>query len=289
MTRRAAAGHRPEPQPPAADRAGARAAHRRGARAPACTLRFDCRGDGKHGLRPRRRAIVVRRRADATTSSCASCSAATARSSGPAPLRAARASRCSPSTSARSASSRPSSPTSSTRSASSARSRGDFEALPLPAIAIETPAGAAHGDQRRLLSPQGRRARGAARLRRRRRGGRLRALRRPRGLHAGRLDGLQPRQRRPGHGLGRGGLRRVVHRAALADGARARRRARRRADASRTAAARRSTSPSTAARRARSRRAARSPRASCARRAARPGPRLVLLPPPARKFGRLAS
>ena len=48
--------------------------------------------------------------------------------------------------------------------------------------------------------------------------------------HARRVDGLQPRQRRAGHGLGRGGLRRVVHRAALADGARARRRARRRAD-----------------------------------------------------------
>ena len=38
----------------------------------------------------------------------------------------------------------------------------------------------------------------------------------------GGLDGLQPRQRRPGAGLGRGGLRRLVHRAALADRAGAR-------------------------------------------------------------------
>ena len=32
------------------------------------------------------------------------------------------------------------------------------------------------------------------------------ALRRARGVHAGRLDGLQPRERRSGAGLGRGGL-----------------------------------------------------------------------------------
>ena len=44
------------------------------------------------------------------------------------------------------------------------------------------------------------------------------------------LDGLQPRQRRAGAGVGRGGLRRLVHRAALADRARAGRRAGRRAD-----------------------------------------------------------
>ena len=62
------------------------------------------------------------------------------------------------------------------------------------------------------------------------RGGRPRALRRPRRRHARRLDGLQPRQRRAGAGVGRGGLRRLVHRAALADRARARRRARRPAD-----------------------------------------------------------
>ena len=55
------------------------------------------------------------------------------------------------------------------------------------------------------------------------------ALRRARGRHAGGLDGLQPRQRRAGAGLGRGGLRRLVHRAAHAHGAGAGRRARRRA------------------------------------------------------------
>ena len=44
------------------------------------------------------------------------------------------------------------------------------------------------------------------------------------------LDGLQPRQRRAGAGLGRCGLRGLVHRTALADGARAGGRARRPAD-----------------------------------------------------------
>ena len=48
--------------------------------------------------------------------------------------------------------------------------------------------------------------------------------------HAGRIDRLQPRQRRPRDGVGRGGLRRLLHRAALADRARARGRARRPAD-----------------------------------------------------------
>ena len=41
-------------------------------------------------------------------------------------------------------------------------------------------------------------------------------------VDAGRLDGLQPRQRRAGAGLGRGGLRGLVHRAAHAHGAVAR-------------------------------------------------------------------
>jgi hypothetical protein len=49
------------------------------------------------------------------------------------------------------------------------------------------------------------------------RGGRLGALRRARGRHAGRVDGLQPRQRRAGPGLGRRGASCLVHRAALAD------------------------------------------------------------------------
>ena len=82
--------------------------------------------------------------------------------------------------------------------------------------------GPAGGDQRCRDPPPRRRARRGARLRHRRRGGRLGALRRPRALDAGRLDGLQPRQRRAGAGLGRGGLRGVVHRAALADRAGAR-------------------------------------------------------------------
>ena len=109
---------------------------------------------------------------------------------------------------------------------------GDFELLRLPAIVLDWPRRSARperrldGDQRRRDPPQGRRAGRRARLRARRRGGRQRALRRPRGRHAGGLDRLQPRQRRPGDGVGGGGLRRVVHRAALADRARARGRAR---------------------------------------------------------------
>ena len=77
--------------------------------------------------------------------------------------------------------------------------------------------GPAGGDQRRRDPPPRRRARGRARLRDRRGGGGVGALRRPRALHSGGLDGLQPGQRRPGAGVGRGGLRRLVHRAALAD------------------------------------------------------------------------
>ena len=86
------------------------------------------------------------------------------------------------------------------------------------------------GDQRRGDPSQGRRARGGAGVCDRRTGGRERALRRPRGGHAGGVDRLQPRQRRPGDGVGRGGLRGVVHRAALDDGARAGGRAGRSAD-----------------------------------------------------------
>ena len=74
------------------------------------------------------------------------------------------------------------------------------------------------------------RARRRPRLRDRRGRDRARALRRPRRLHAGRLDRLQPRQRRAGDGVGGGGLRRLLHRAALADRARPRRRAQRPAD-----------------------------------------------------------
>ena len=80
------------------------------------------------------------------------------------------------------------------------------------------------------------------------RGGRVGALRRRRRRHAGGVDGLQPRQRRAGAGVGRGGLRRLVHRAALADRAGARRRAERHADDLRTARATGSTSSSTGGR-----------------------------------------
>ncbi len=89
---------------------------------------------------------------------------------------------------------------------------------------------AAHRDQRHLVSPPGRRARRAARVWGRGLGGGLGALRRARRLHGGRIDGLQPRQRRAGHGLGGGGLRRVVHRPALAHRARLGGRAGRRAE-----------------------------------------------------------
>ncbi len=94
------------------------------------------------------------------------------------------------------------------------------------------------GDQRHLLPPPPQRARGRGRLLGRRRDARRGALRRPGRLHAGRLDRLQPRQRRAGAGLGRGGLRRLVHRAAHADRPRAGGRAR--ATCSRSPTSRRS-------------------------------------------------
>ena len=72
-------------------------------------------------------------------------------------------------------------------------------------------------DQRRLDAPPARQPRRRSRLRGRRGRDRARALRRPGGGDAGRLDRLQPRQRRAGDGLGRRRLRGVVHRAALAD------------------------------------------------------------------------
>ena len=143
--------------------------------------------------------------------------------------------------------------------------------------------------QRRRGAPPGRRARRRALLRGRRRGGRQRALRRPGRRDARRLDRLQPRQRRAGDGVGRGGHGRLVHRAALAQRARARDRARRRADASTTARARRSRCRSTAARSARSRPQEIAARALRRRRrdAAADGG-LELLPPPAREV-RLAA
>ncbi|CAA9494189.1 MAG: NAD kinase, partial [uncultured Solirubrobacteraceae bacterium] len=81
--------------------------------------------------------------------------------------------------------------------------------------------------QRRLGPPQGRPVRGPARLRDVRRGDRPRPLRRTGGLHAAGIHGLQPGQRRARARVGGRGLRRVVHRPALADRARPRRRARR--------------------------------------------------------------
>ena len=138
--------------------------------------------------------------------------------------------------------------------------------------------------QRHLRAPPAGQARRRPRLRARRRGDRPRALRRARGLHAGGLDGLQPRQRRPGAGLGRGGLRRLVHRAALVHRAGAGRRAERRADdPQRARATTRSRSTSTAARAACCP-PARTSRSSSARSYAAAGPAAgrELLPPPAR-------
>ncbi|CAA9468475.1 MAG: NAD kinase, partial [uncultured Solirubrobacteraceae bacterium] len=79
------------------------------------------------------------------------------------------------------------------------------------------PAGHVDRLQRRLGAPQGGPAGGPAGLCDVGRGGRAGALRRARGLHPAGLDRLQPRQRRTGAGVGRGGLRRVVHRSPLAD------------------------------------------------------------------------
>ena len=67
------------------------------------------------------------------------------------------------------------------------------------------PPGGTWRPQRHLGAPQGGPARRRPGLRARGGGDRPRALRRARGLHAAGLDGLQPRQRRPRIGLGRGG------------------------------------------------------------------------------------
>ncbi len=127
---------------------------------------------------------------------------------------------------------------------------GDFEMLSLPAIELSRfPRPPLAGDQRRLDQPPAGQPRRRSRLFGRRRRGRPRPLRRARRRHAGRLDRLQPRQRRSGDGLGGGGVRRLVHRPALADRAAAGGRARPIRSRSTTAAARRrSTSPSTAGR-----------------------------------------
>ena len=114
-----------------------------------------------------------------------------------------------------------------------------FEVLTLPAIALEPAAGAVQAAindvsiHRKIGERVARRSPTSSTARR---SGSVRCD----GLvdrDARRLDGLQPGQRRPGAGLGRGGLRRLVHRAALADRAGARRRAGRRARRSTTAGA----------------------------------------------------
>ena len=84
--------------------------------------------------------------------------------------------------------------------------------------------------ERHLRAPQGGPARRRPRVRARGRGDRPRPLRRARDRDPAGLDGLQPRQRRAGAGVGRGGLRRLVHRSALADGTSTGRRAGRRTD-----------------------------------------------------------
>jgi hypothetical protein len=94
---------------------------------------------------------------------------------------------------------------------------GTLDVLSLPAIEVEGPAGTHVALNDLSLH--------------RKVGGRKRALRRPRRRHARRLDRLQPGQRRPGDGLGRGRHGRVLHRSALAQRPRPRGRARRRADA----------------------------------------------------------
>ena len=207
---------------------------------------------------PRRRASTGSRRAtassstrrSATTSSCACRSAATARSCARCAATRARACRSSPSTTARSASWPPIDPDEDgdLPGAFERALAGDFEVLTLPGARAGDARGPAGGDQRRRDPPPRGRARGRARLRDRRRGGGVGALRRPRAVDARGLDGLQPRQRRPGAGLGRGGLRRVVHRAALADRAGAGGRPERPAVGPQPLAGRRSTSRSTGAR-----------------------------------------
>ena len=167
---------------------------------------------------------------------------------------------------------------------------GDFETLTLPAIALRTPAGpqAAINDLA-IHRKVGERVAQLAYLIEGEEVG-SRALRRARGLDAGRVDRLQPRQRRPGDGLGRRGLRRVLHRPALAHRPRARRRAERRARRSRTGRTARSTSSSTGGRSGSSARGRPSRRASCARPRTWPTcPGSSFYRRLREKFGRLAS
>ncbi len=110
---------------------------------------------------------------------------------------------CSRSTSARSASWRRSSRRPARRRPARAATASS-SCCTCPRSPLELPDGGPLAPQRRRDPPQGRRPRRRAGLLAGRRGGRQRALRRPRRRHACGLDGLQPRQRRPGDGLGGG-------------------------------------------------------------------------------------
>ena len=140
--------------------------------------------------------------------------------------------RSSPSTSARSASWRRSSRTSSTTAIAAGaggRLRRDARC---PALVADTAAGEQIGDQRHLLPPRA--TAGAWPSSAYSVDGEELGEVRCDGLVVatpGRLDRLQPRQRRAGAGLGGGGLRRLVHRAAHAHRPRARGGAGRRARA----------------------------------------------------------
>ena len=94
---------------------------------------------------------------------------------------------------------------------------GDFEVLSLPGISLAGERGRVARDQRRLDAPPAGQARRRPRVCGRRGRDRARPMRRTRRRDPRRLDRLQPRQRRAGDGLGRGGPRGLVHRAAFAD------------------------------------------------------------------------
>ena len=135
------------------------------------------------------------------------------------------------------------------------RGRGGARAAPSPARSRRSTcpawrsrsAASARSPSTTSASSAAARAGRRAELQDRRRGGRQRALRRPRRRDARRLDRLQPRQPGPDPSLGREGLRGQLHLAPLADRAGAGRRPRRRpARRQRRRAASRSTSPSTA-------------------------------------------
>ena len=202
----------------------------------------------------------------------------------------ARACPCSRSTTARSASSRRSTPTALGRDFDRAFA-GDFEILQLPDAS--TSGGpqnvwtaindiSVHRKPGMRVADLSYGARG--------RGDRARALRRPRRRHAAGSTGYNLANGGPVLAWGVRGLRRVVHRAALADRARARRRPGRPADdqqrqprGGRRGPRRRPPGLRAARRRGHPR------RVRPLVRDARAAPGRELLPPPARAFGRLAS